>query len=116
MCRPWSLVTWSPCRLVEVWVECKTALNASRALLVLEHNVKKAGPPYNLVLRFPYADSSVECKNGVNVALHNYLLSIIIILKKRSAADVPRGPKGVSVASFLSIIIILKRIGRLNIY
>ena len=86
MCRPLSLVTWPPCRLVEVQFECKGALNASRALLVLEHNVKKAGPPYSLVLWFrcthPYADPSVECKNGVNVALHNYFLSIIIILKR----------------------------------
>ena len=42
----------------------------------------------------PYADPSVECKNGVNVALHNYCLSIIIIiLKKESAGDVPGGPR-----------------------
>jgi len=39
-------------------------------------------PPYNVVplSSHPYADPSVECENGVSVALHNYFLSIIIII------------------------------------
>jgi len=69
-------------------------------------------PPYSVVaviaLRsYPYADPSVECKNGVSVALRNYFLSIIILKKDRSlsclAADVP-GTKGVSVASALLVL------------
>jgi len=55
----------------------------------------------------PHADPSVECKNGVSVALHNYFLSIIILKSYRKltclAAAVP-GPKGVSVASALLVL------------
>jgi len=66
-------------------VECKRDLNAFGALLALEQNIKKRGHPDSLVLWFlcsyPYADPSVKCKNAVYVGLHNYFLSIIIILK-----------------------------------
>ena len=99
--------------MVQVRVKCKKDLNASRALLVLEHTILKGeGRPssYSVVavvpLRsHPYADLSLDCKNGVSVALHNCFLSIIIFKRDRSslAADVP-GHKGVSVASVLLVI------------
>ena len=44
MSAPYSLVAWTPWRLVEVRVECSRELNASRTLHVLEHDIKKAGP------------------------------------------------------------------------
>ena len=60
---PWSLVAWPPCRLEEVWVECKGALNASRTLFDHEHNIKREGLPHCLLLSFlctqHYADPSV---------------------------------------------------------
>jgi len=74
--------------------------------------MEKIQPSYSVVAvvhyrRHPYADPSLDIKNGVSVALHNYFLSIIILKRHRSltclAADVP-GPKGVSVASTLLVL------------
>jgi len=54
-------------------VECKGDLNASRALLVLEHNIKKERfPQYRLLFRFlcshPYANGMVEWKEDLNAS------------------------------------------------
>jgi len=49
-------------------VECKDGLNASRALFVLEYDIKKGREaPYSLVLQ-SYADGRVECKDGLNAS------------------------------------------------
>jgi len=64
-----GLVAWPPCRLVEVWVECKRDLNVSRALLVHEHTIsKRIGCKYVAV---PVEFGSVvrvrvECKRDLN--------------------------------------------------
>ena len=70
---PYSLPALPPCGLVEVRNECKRDLNATRALLVLEYNIKEERcPPYSLVLRFvcshPDADGGVECKGDLNAS------------------------------------------------
>jgi len=62
-----------PYGLVEVRNECKRDLNATRALLVLEHNIKEERfRPYSLVLWFlcshPDADGEVECKGDLNMS------------------------------------------------
>jgi len=63
-------------------VECKDDLNASRALLVLEHNKKELCPPSNVVLQslrsHPDADGRVECKDDLNAAMHCSFLCIIL--------------------------------------
>ena len=48
---PYSLLEMATCRLIEMWVECKYDLNASRALLVLERTILKVRSPYSLVKR-----------------------------------------------------------------
>jgi len=49
-------------------IECKDGPYASRALLVLEYNIKMGRQaPYSLVLQ-SYADGSVECKDGLNAS------------------------------------------------
>jgi len=55
-------------------VECKEDADASRALLVLEHNIKKYGsPPFSVIAVVapcsqPYADGRVECKEDVDAS------------------------------------------------
>jgi len=52
-------------------VECKGDLNASRALILLEHNIKKCGRAIQSrscvpSVATPYADGRVECKKSVS--------------------------------------------------
>ena len=66
-----------------------------------------------LLCSHPYADSSVECKNGVYVAQHNKFLSIIKYLK-RDRQPAATGAQEHKQATLLSIIIKLKRKNQLG--
>ena len=83
---PYRLVAWPPCRLVEVLVECKRDINASRALLVLERTIlkRKAGPLYSLVAWPPcrLVDVLVECKRDLNASRALLVLERTILKRK----------------------------------
>ena len=64
--------------------ECKDGLNASLALLVLEHNIKKCGRPRTVWYCDPppYADGRVECKKSLSEAVALLVHECKILFKR----------------------------------
>ena len=69
-------------------VECREALNASRALLVLHHNIKKGVRHRTVWYCSPhsYSDGRFECKDGLNASREVPVLEHNINKRRQTAA------------------------------